>query len=412
MHIVIAGGSGFLGTALADALVRKATRSPCFRDRLPASAPPPRVVPDMDTQRRSGRLESAIDGATAVVNLAGESIAAKRWSAAQKQRLRDSRLHATKSLTTAIRQAKQTPGVLISGSAVGYYGDRGDETLTESSAPGSDFLAGVAVEWEAAANDVGAVTRVALIRTGIVLDRRGGALPKMLPPFQMFAGGPLGSGRQYMPWIHKDDWVRLVTWGLTRKVRAADKRDEPIPVTNAEFSKALGRALHRPSVLPAPAFALRLALGEMADALLLSGQRALPVRATDHGFAFRFPTSTRRWPKSWPKILLKSVPPLEGEESMKRQLSIAALAIAVALTSGPGPCRSQEGRTQPGVIRRHARPGGQFFRRQVREGRRRLDGRRVRRPQDDHDRRQHGADRRFAAKKRSTTSMCAARPTR
>ena len=232
---------------------------------------------------------TCIDGATAVINLAGESIAAKRWSAAQKQKLRDSRLLATRSLTAAIRQAARPPAAFISGSAVGYYGDRGEETITEASAPGTDFLAGLAKEWEAAANDVANVTRVALVRTGIVLDRKGGALPKMLPPFQMFVGGPLGSGKQYMPWIHKEDWVRLVSWIVTADgARGPLNATSPSPVTNAEFSKALGRALKRPSLLPAPGFALRIALGEMADALLLSGQRALPVRATDLGFSFRY----------------------------------------------------------------------------------------------------------------------------
>jgi hypothetical protein len=179
--------------------------------------------------------------------------------------------------------------VFVSGSAVGYYGDRGDETLTETSPPGTDFLAGLAQKWEAAATTVSDVTRVSLIRTGIVLDRKGGALPKMLPPFQMFVGGPLGSGRQYMPWIHTEDWVRLVTWAMTHEgARGALNATSPSPVTNREFSQALGRALNRPSFLPAPAFALRLMLGEMADALLLSGQRALPVRATDLGFSFRY----------------------------------------------------------------------------------------------------------------------------
>ena len=144
-------------------------------------------------------------------------------------------------------------------------------------------------EWEAAASDVANITRLALIRTGIVLDRKGGALPRMLTPFQMFVGGPIGSGRQYMPWIHKDDWVRLVTWAMTHEgARGALNATSPGPVTNAEFSQALGRALHRPSLLPAPAFALRIALGEMADALVLSGQRVLPVRATDLGFSFRY----------------------------------------------------------------------------------------------------------------------------
>lgn len=291
MHIVIAGGSGFLGSALTRALAPDGHELTILsRQTAPAAPTQPRVstvvwTPDGTT----GSWANAINGADAVINLAGESIAAKRWSAAQKQKLRDSRLLATRSLTTAIRQAAPPPAAFISGSAVGYYGDRGEETLTETSAPGTDFLAELAKDWEAAATDVAHVTRVALIRTGIVLDRHGGALPKMLPPFQMFVGGPLGSGRQYMPWIHKEDWVRLVSWTMTHEgARGPLNATSPAPVTNAEFSKALGRVLKRPSLLPAPAFALRIALGEMADALLLSGQRALPVRATDLGFSFRY----------------------------------------------------------------------------------------------------------------------------
>jgi len=291
MHIVIAGGSGFLGTALTQALVGGQHRVTVLTRRAsPPTPPTPGITyaawnPDGHT----GPWSAALAGADAIVNLAGESIAAKRWSAAQKHALRESRLHATRSLTSAVRAMTKPPTVFVSGSAVGYYGDRGDETLTESSAPGHDFLAGVAKEWELAAHDLDDITRVALVRTGIVLDRRGGALPKMLPPFQMFVGGPLGTGRQYMPWIHKDDWVRLVTFVFgEERARGALNATGPNPVTNAEFSQALGRALKRPSFLPAPAFALRLALGEMADALLLGGQRAIPVRATDLGFSFRY----------------------------------------------------------------------------------------------------------------------------
>ena len=290
MNIVIAGGSGFLGSALARTSPSRDTTSPFLLARHRTEAPPPRLsfVP-WTPDGNPGPWAHLVDGASAVVNLAGESIAAKRWSSAQKRKLRDSRLFATQSLTAAIRQASHPPGAFISGSAVGYYGDRGDETLTESSAPGTDFLANLAKDWEAAANEVSHVTRVALVRTGIVLDRQGGALPKMLPPFKMFAGGPLGAGTQYMPWIHKDDWVRLVSWTITAEgARGPLNATSPSPVTNAEFSKALGLALKRPSFLPAPAFALRIALGEMADALLLSGQRALPMRATDLGFSFRY----------------------------------------------------------------------------------------------------------------------------
>jgi uncharacterized protein len=291
MKIVIAGGSGFLGTALSRTLAAEghdvAILTRLTSNRNPA---PPRVsFVQWDPNGNIGPWAKAMEGATAIVNLAGESIAAKRWSAAQKQKLRESRLLATRSLTTAIRQAAGPPIAFISGSAVGYYGDRGDETLTEASPPGTDFLASLAKDWEAAASEVASVTRVALVRTGIVLDRRGGALPKMLPPFQMFVGGPLGTGTQYMPWVHKDDWVRLVAWMIAAEgARGPLNATSPSPVTNAEFSRALGHALKRPSLLPAPAFALRLALGEMADALLLSGQRVLPVRATDLGFSFRY----------------------------------------------------------------------------------------------------------------------------
>ena len=291
MNIVIAGGSGFLGSALSRSLATDGHDVTILTRRSSTRrAAPPRVsfvtwTPDGS----SGSWAQVVNGAGAVVNLAGESIAAQRWSAAQKQTLRDSRLLATRSLAAAIRQAARPPAVFISGSAVGYYGDRGNETLTETSPPGTDFLAGLAKDWEAAAHDVAQVTRVALVRTGIVLDRRSGALPKMLPPFRMFVGGPLGSGTQYMPWIHKDDWVKMVSWMMTAEgARGPLNATSPSPVTNAEFSKALGHALKRPSLLPAPAFALRIALGEMADALLLSGQRALPVRATDLGFSFRY----------------------------------------------------------------------------------------------------------------------------
>jgi uncharacterized protein (TIGR01777 family) len=291
MHIVIAGGSGFLGQALTHALTRDGHDVTVLTRQGPSTPPtqPKVTYTTWDPNGRTGPWASSVNGADAIINLAGESIAAKRWSREQKKILRESRLLATASLTGAIRDAARAPSVFVSGSAVGYYGNRGNETLSESSPPGHDFLAGLAGEWEAAATAVATVTRVALIRTGIVLDRHGGALPKMLPPFQLFVGGPLGSGDQYMPWIHKEDWVRLVSWTTTQEgARGPLNATSPSPVTNREFSTALGHALKRPSFLPAPSFALRLVLGEMADALLLSGQRALPVRATDLGFSFRY----------------------------------------------------------------------------------------------------------------------------
>jgi uncharacterized protein (TIGR01777 family) len=290
MKIVIAGGSGFLGSELTTLLLANG-HDVVILTRARKSGPTGSRVsfvtwtPDGQT----GEWARALSGAGAVVNLAGQSIAAKRWSDAQKEILRSSRLNATRSLTRALRALPGPLPVFVSGSAVGYYGDRGDETLTEVSAPGGDFLAQLCEEWEAAAADVASLTRVACVRTGIVLDRKEGALAKMLLPFRLFAGGPLGSGRQYMPWIHKGDWARLVAWMIQNDgARGAVNATAPNPVTNKEFSNALGGVLHRPSLLPAPPFALKLALGEMADALLLSGQRALPLRATDLGFVFRF----------------------------------------------------------------------------------------------------------------------------
>ena len=238
-----------------------------------------------------GPWAAEIEGALAIVNLAGESIAGRRWSPAHKQRILDSRVHATRSLVAAIAQAKVPPPVFVSGSAVGYYGPLGEEVATEDTPPGSDFLAHVCVQWEAEAmRAASARTRLVCIRTGIVLEKDGGALPQMLPPFKFGAGGPVGSGRQYWPWIHRDDWIALVRWAIqTPAATGAVNGTAPTPVTNADFARALGRAIRRPAFMPAPAFALRLMLGEMADALLLSGQRAVPAKAERLGFAFRYP---------------------------------------------------------------------------------------------------------------------------
>jgi uncharacterized protein (TIGR01777 family) len=268
MHIVIAGGTGFLGRPLAAALA--------------AGGHQVTALPRGSTD--------GVDGADVVVNLAGESIAGRRWSVAQKQRILDSRVTTTRRLADAIRGAARPPRVFVSGSAVGYYGPCGDEVVTESRGPGGDFLAGVCVAWESEARRAADRTRVVCVRTGLVLERDGGALPQMLPPFRFGAGGPVGSGRQYWPWIHRTDWIALVRWTIDQEsVDGAINATAPTPVTNRTFASALGRALHRPAIMPAPAFALRLVLGEMADALLLSGQRATPEKAQRLGFTFRFP---------------------------------------------------------------------------------------------------------------------------
>ncbi|MEO8257613.1 MAG: TIGR01777 family oxidoreductase [Acidobacteriota bacterium] len=290
MKVVIAGATGFLGQPLARALAADGQDIVILTRRT--DPPRPTSAARFLTWRpgsHSGPWAAEIEGAAAVINLAGESIAASRWSNARKQHILDSRVQATRTLADAILGASRPPAVFISGSAVGYYGPCGDEVVTENQSPGSDFLAEVCTAWEAEAGRAESVTRVACIRTGLVIEEDGGALPRMALPFKFGAGGPLGSGSQYMPWIHRDDWVALVRWTLaTATAIGPINATAPNPVTNAEFARALGRALHRPAFMPAPAFALRLALGEMADALLLSGQRAVPAKAERLGFRFRF----------------------------------------------------------------------------------------------------------------------------
>jgi hypothetical protein len=293
MKIVIAGGTGFLGRPLANTLLQEGHEVVLLTRGTPdsarAEAKGARAV-SWDPDGKVGPWSEEVSGAQAVVNLAGESIAGKRWTGAQKARIRDSRVRATRSLAAAIRAAAVPGSVLVSGSAVGYYGPRGDEEVKEDQPAGSDFLGRVCDEWEREALGASSDrTRVALIRTGIVLEKDGGALPEMLPPFRFGVGGPVGSGRQYWPWIHRDDWVALVRWVIsTPAASGAINATAPKPVSSAAFAHALGRAMHRPSFMPAPGFALRLLLGEMADALLLSGQNAVPAKAARAGFQFRY----------------------------------------------------------------------------------------------------------------------------
>jgi uncharacterized protein (TIGR01777 family) len=288
MKVVIAGGTGFLGRPLSEALDRDGHEVVILtRGRGPGKGRARLVswTPDGEV----GPWKREIDDAGAVINLAGESIAAGRWTDAQKRRILDSRLLATRSLTEAIAKAPAAPSVFVSGSAVGYYGLLDDEIVSEEHAPGTDFLAEVCRRWEAEAMHVEPVTRVARIRTGVVLERDGGALPKMLPPFWFGAGGPVGSGRQYWPWIHRRDWIDLVRWTIqSPEVSGPLNASAPNPVTNKVFAGALGRALHRPAFMPVPAFALKLLFGEMAEALLLSGQRAIPAKAEGLGFRFTY----------------------------------------------------------------------------------------------------------------------------
>jgi uncharacterized protein len=282
MRIVLAGGSGFLGSSLRQLLttdghtVMTLTRRPQAPGDVHWSASP------SDTT-----WATALAGADAVVNLAGASIAGRRWTTTRKREILDSRLDATAAIVAGL-QRTAVP-LLISSSAVGIYGTRGDELLTERSPEGDGFLAAVCRAWEAEALKAPAATKVVRLRTGLVLSREDGVLPQIAMPFRFGAGGRVGSGRQYMSWIHRDDWLGLVSWLLQgADVDGVVNATAPVPVTNAEFSSMLGRAMHRPSLVPAPAFALRLALGEMADALLLGGQRVLPAKAEAAGYRFRF----------------------------------------------------------------------------------------------------------------------------
>jgi uncharacterized protein len=290
MRVVIAGGTGFLGRALAASLALD-HHAIVILTRRPGGSRAAGIQFEHWTPDGSAvSLRGVIEGADAVINLAGESIAGRRWSAAQKKRILDSRVNATRSLVAAIAGADRPPRVFVSGSAVGYYGPHGDEPVTEATPAGSDFLSDVCVHWEAEAHHAASArTRVACIRTGLVLARDGGALPPMLPPFKLFAGGPVGSGRQFWPWIHREDWVGLVRHVIDQPgITGAINVTAPNPVPNREFARSLGGALGRPALVPAPAFALRLILGEMADALVLSGQRALPAKAQRQGYRFRY----------------------------------------------------------------------------------------------------------------------------
>lgn len=293
MRVVVAGGTGFLGGALAEACVRAGDDVVVLtRKARPASHGI--AYATWDPAGEAAAWAPALEGADALVNLAGASIAGGRWSNARKVQIWDSRMQATRALTAAMGLVAAAPRRVISGSAIGYYGSRGDEVLTEASTPGADFLGRLCVAWERAAAAMASDrTTVACVRTGLVLGKGGGALPRMAMPFRLGAGGRLGDGTQYMSWIHRDDWVGLVRHLLARDEAGAFNLTAPEPVTNSVFTERLARVLHRPALLPAPAFALRLALGEMADALLLASQRVLPARAAADGFSWRYPSLER-----------------------------------------------------------------------------------------------------------------------
>jgi uncharacterized protein len=303
MKIVVTGSTGLVGTALVNALARdghticrllrrETTTGKKDSHKPPAAGQILDVAWDPEDPGVSSLADSQgkTDGTEAVVNLAGASIAAGRWTTQRKMQLRSSRVRTTRALVAALGKARIRPKVFVSASAIGIYGDRGDEVLAEESNSGSDFLAGLAREWEieaSKAQELGA--RVVLTRFGVVLAKHGGALPQMMKPFRFGAGGKIGSGQQWMSWLTLDDAVGVVKFALENSaVSGAVNAVAPHPVRNTAFTKELARAMHRPALFPAPPFALRMALGEMADALLLASQRVMPQRLTTLGYRFQY----------------------------------------------------------------------------------------------------------------------------
>jgi hypothetical protein len=294
MNIALAGGTGFVGGALVDALAERGDRATLLT-RDPESAQArwgSKVAVAVWDGRSDGDWARTIDGADAVINLSGASIASGRWTPARKLVLIKSRLDSTRALVSAVSRATKRPKVLVNASAVGFYGDAAGDAATEDSAQGRDFLAALCGQWERealAAEPLG--VRVVLARFGVVLEKDGGALAKMALPFKLFAGGPLGSGKQGFPWIHRDDVVGGILFALGQeKISGPVNFAAPEGLDNREFSTALGRALGRPSWAPAPAFALKLALGEMAG-MLLGGRIVTPKKLGAAGYTFKYGTA-------------------------------------------------------------------------------------------------------------------------
>lgn len=287
MKVLVTGSSGLVGSALVDFIhtgghqVRKLIRGEWTKDPEGIAWDPEHGAFDPEE----------LEGLDAVVNLSGENISNHRWNIEVKKKIYDSRVEGTKDLCRTLKQLKRPPKVLINASATGYYGNRGDEILTEQSSPGSGFLADVCKDWEAAADEAkSAGIRVVKIRTGMVLSGLGGALTKMLLPFQLFLGGNLGDGNQYMSWITINDLIGIIYHAITHNdIEGPINTVSPNPVTNKEFTKTLGKIVKRPTIFTVPKFAGRLAFGEMADELLFSSQRVIPKKMQGTDYHFQYP---------------------------------------------------------------------------------------------------------------------------
>jgi len=292
MKILVTGGTGFVGHSLVRKLI-EANHKVVLLTRNPESTKSktsePAEVYGWEPETTTPPKE-AYNGIDAIVHLAGESIAAGRWTAKQKKKILDSRVLSTRNLLKGVVESGAKPKVIVSASAIGIYGDRGNQSLSETSAQGIGFLADVCRAWEKESQYPGLESiRKVNLRIGIVLEKGGGALQKLLPIFKLGGGGPVGNGKQWMSWIHREDLVEMILYSLTHEnVSGAVNAVAPSPSTNAEFSKALGKALHRPAFMPAPAIALKIAMGEMSE-LVLASQKVEAKKITDAGFVFKFP---------------------------------------------------------------------------------------------------------------------------
>jgi len=286
MKILITGATGLIGTPLQKSLRARG------HELLLASRKPPKDDSYVQWDIEKGFTEpERLEGVDAVIHLAGESVSGLRWTDEKKKAIRDSRVIGTRNIVDTISDLKQRPRVLIAASAIGFYGDRGDEELTETSKPGKNFLAEVSREWESEARraeDSG--VRTVLLRTGIVLSKDGGALGTMLTPFKFGLGGVIGDGKQWMSWISLDDHIEVINFALENEsIRGAVNSVSPNPVRNQEFTAVMGDVLYRPTFIPVPEFAVHLAFGEMGEALLLDSMKVIPKRLLDAGFKFKFP---------------------------------------------------------------------------------------------------------------------------
>ena len=289
MKVVVSGGSGFIGGPLVRALLARGD-DVVVLTREPSHVKAGRALA-WDPASPAGGWREQVATADAIVNLAGENVGGGRWTAERKLRIAGSRMTVTQALVAALQDQPARSRVLVNASAVGFYGNRGDELLNEQAAAGDGFLAGVVRQWEELAQAASPVVRVVILRLGVVLGANGGAIGKMLLPFRLGAGGPMGSGQQWMSWVDRDDVIAVILWAIDHDTaRGIYNVTSPNPVRNRDFAGALGAALHRPALLPTPAFALRLLLGEMADEMLLGGQRVVPERVAAEGFVFQYPT--------------------------------------------------------------------------------------------------------------------------